>query len=63
MLLSEAVDRLIGIAMERTKDREKRAELQFVRGIILGGIQEFGDIDLQIEIRRVPMEARGAEAE
>ena len=54
MKLSEAIDRLTGIAMENIPDPDRRDLLQFIRGIIHGAITHFGDIEMNIEIRRVP---------
>lgn len=54
MLLSEAIDRITGIAMERIPDRDRRDQLQFVRGIMHGAISSFGDLELNVEIRRIP---------
>jgi hypothetical protein len=55
MRLSQAVDRVLTALEERLED-EDAFNAGLLRGMVGQLIRQFGDVELNIEVRRVPLE-------
>jgi hypothetical protein len=62
MRLSEIVDRIFD-ALEERLEPDQRPSLEFGKGILRNIMMRYGDLDLNIEIRHVPVEVAGDEGQ
>jgi hypothetical protein len=55
MRLSDVIDRVFDAIEDRLQDQDK-GMLEFTRGLVRNAMMHYGDLDLNIEIRKVPVE-------
>jgi hypothetical protein len=55
MRLSEVVDRVFEAIDDRLQEQD-RGMLEFTRGLVRNAMMHYGDLDLNIEIKKVPVQ-------
>lgn len=62
MRLSDVVDRVFEAIEDRLQEQD-RGMLDFTRGLVRNAMMHYGDLDLNIEIRKVPVEVVDVEGQ